>query len=186
MRSTLESVAEFKKTWNYLFAMVSTAIAGGLIPGLVMRAMGDRRPAWGRYLLLITVFWAAKGAEVNFLYETQALVLGEKTDVWTLAIKMFFDQFIYCPIWAVPTMAIGYTLIDSGWAGLRRDWMQGSWYARCVLPILLANWGVWVPTVLLVYSLPTPLQLPVQNLVLCLWALMVSVLTLRTQQVSQA
>lgn len=176
MRGALESVAEFKARWNYGFAMVSTAIAGGLIPGLVLIALGRSGPGWQRRLFWLTLFWAAKGAEVNLLYEMQAQVFGTGTDAGTLVIKTIFDQFVYCTIWAVPSMAIGYGLIEGGWSAVRRDLAGGSWYARSVLPILLANWGVWVPTVLLVYALPTPLQLPVQNLVLCLWSLIVSVL----------
>jgi uncharacterized protein YjeT (DUF2065 family) len=183
MRSALEALAEIKSTWNYFFAFISTALAGAVVPGLVMRAMKRSGPKWITRLCWLTVFWAAKGIEVNFLYEAQAHVFGSEVDAWTLVLKTCFDQFVYCPIWAVPTMAIGYTLINSGWAGLRQDWAAGHWYARCVLPILLANWGVWVPTVLLVYALPTPLQLPVQNLVLCLWSLIVSVLATRVQPI---
>lgn len=176
MRQTLEAIADFKARWNYGFAMVSTAIAGGLVPGLVLLALGRSGPGWRMRLVWLILFWAAKGAEVNLLYEMQAQVFGVRVDAGTLVLKMCFDQFVYCTIWAVPTMTIGYRLIDGGWSGLRGDFAGGSWYARRVLPVLLANWGVWIPTVLLVYALPTPLQLPVQNLVLCLWSLMVAVL----------
>jgi hypothetical protein len=46
-----------------------------------------------------------------------------------------------------------------------------------VLPITVANVAVWVPAVVAVYLLPLPLQLPMQNLVLCLWALMLVFMT---------
>jgi hypothetical protein len=40
-----------------------------------------------------------------------------------------------------------------------------------VLPVVVAGWCVWIPGVILVYSMPTALQLPVASLILCFWVL---------------
>jgi hypothetical protein len=48
-----------------------------------------------------------------------------------------------------------------------------------VLPTLIANFGVWVPAVAIIYALPTPLQLPLQNLVLCFFTLLLAHLNRR-------
>jgi hypothetical protein len=50
----------------------------------------------------------------------------------------------------------------------------GQWYRRKVLPVLISNLGVWVPTVCIIYALPTALQLPLQNLVLCFFTLLLA------------
>jgi hypothetical protein len=55
--------------------------------------------------------------------------------------------------------------------------MGERWYRRRVLPVMVSNWGVWIPAVSIIYMLPPALQLPLQNLVLCLWALMLIFLT---------
>jgi hypothetical protein len=39
---------------------------------------------------------------------------------------------------------------------------------------LIANMAVWVPAVAVIYALPTPLQLPMQNMVLCFYTLIVA------------
>ena len=45
------------------------------------------------------------------------------------------------------------------------------WYLRDVVPVMVSNWAVWLPAVFVIYVLPTPLQLPMQNVVLCFWSL---------------
>lgn len=59
------------------------------------------------------------------------------------------------------------------------DFRTRGWYARTVLPTLIANFGVWVPAVAIIYALPTPLQLPRQNLVLCFFTLLLAHLNRR-------
>ena len=54
---------------------------------------------------------------------------------------------------------------------------EPHWYATRCLPLLMANLGVWVPAVAVIYALPLALQLPVMNLVLCLFVLFVMILT---------
>jgi hypothetical protein len=75
-------------------------------------------------------------------------------------------------------MVIGYMFKDSGYSIRRTRLNLGPhWYRRRGLPLMLANWGVWIPTVICIYCLPTPLQLPIQNIVLCMWCLMILFIT---------
>ena len=55
------------------------------------------------------------------------------------------------------------------------DFRTRGWYARTVLPTLIANFGVWVPAVAIIDALPTPLQ----NLVLCFFTLLLAHLNRR-------
>jgi FtsH-binding integral membrane protein len=48
-----------------------------------------------------------------------------------------------------------------------------TFYRQRILPSLIAGWGVWVPTITLVYCLPPLLQLPVSALATCFWSLLV-------------
>jgi hypothetical protein len=179
-RQTLQALAELKDSCSYRFAAVSTAIFGGTIPALV-RCFGLKEPAALRYLPGLTLFWGLKGLEVNALYDAQAYLFGAHTDLLTVSTKVLVDQFIYVPIWAVTTMVIGYGLIE----GESRPWRrlrESSWYQKRYLPTLIANWGVWIPTVAIIYCLPTPLQLPIQNLILCMWSLLVAVLARGTAE----
>ncbi len=181
-RAALEGLAEFRGEVGLPFALVSTAIFGAVIPFLVL---GLRRATRHRYDLrqmgVLTLFWAYKGLEVAVFYALQARWFGEGTDFTTIALKTFVDQFVYCPLLAAPCTWLVYAWVEHGFSGahLREEWRRPGWYARCVLPLLVATWGVWVPAVAIIYLLPTALQLPLQNVVLCFFTLLVIFLTRR-------
>ena len=91
------------------------------------------------------------------------------------------DQAVYCPILAIPLTVVVYRWIAPGvsFRDVAADFLTPGWYARSVLPTLLANAGVWIPAVAIIYSLPTPLQLPLQNLVLAFFTLLLAHLNAR-------
>jgi hypothetical protein len=164
------------------FAIVSTAIFGALLPFCVLalrRATRDRYDA--RQMFALTVFWAYKGLEVSVFYALQARWFGEGRDFATIALKTFIDQFVYCPLLAAPLTWVVYSWVEHGFSGrhLATEFRRPGWYARSVLPLLVATWGVWVPAVAIIYLLPTALQLPLQNVVLCFFTLLVVFLTRR-------
>src|SRR5690606_28764550 len=104
----------------------------------------------------------------------------DRADLLTIAAKSFVDQFILVPLWFVPVMVLFYTWKESDFRlrDLRRRLGPHPYRDRCI-PVMLSNWGVWIPAVVLIYALPLPLQLPIQNVVLCLWVLMLMFITAR-------
>jgi len=42
------------------------------------------------------------------------------------------------------------------------------------LVVMVSIWAVWLPAVVIIYSFPSPLQLPLFNIVLCFWCLLLS------------
>lgn len=175
----LERLGAFKVSVGWPFAMVSTAVFGGLLPGVVQRLRPRLRHTmpW-KHLWFLVGFWAVKGMEVDLLYRFLAWGVGDNTDPGTLIKKIVFDMGIYCPLWAVPTTVLGYAFKDAGFS-LRRTFAPirtlglRGWYIRDALPVAISSWAVWVPAVCVIYCLPLALQLPVQNLVLCFWSLLV-------------
>lgn len=179
VNSAMRWVGDVKEWGGFFFAAISTATFGGLIPVLLrpLSRTGTLRDAM-RGLPFLLIFWAIKGVEVDLLYRGQAALFGNGRDVITLTLKTLVDQGVYVPLWAIPTTVFAFFWRDCGYS-LRatRRRLGRAWYRRRVLPVLLANLGLWTPMVLVIYALPLPLQLPVQNLVLCLWSLMLIFLT---------
>ena len=169
----LTRLVEFRAETGAAFAIVSTALVGGLLPFLYLRRSG-RFVGWQG--LGLTVFWAYKGFEVDLLYRLQAHCFGTGHDVATILIKVSVDQFVYGPLLAAPDMTAGYKLVEAHFDGAAvwADWKRPHWYRRRVLPVLISNLGVWVPAVAIIYLLPTPLQLPLQNIVLCFYTLVIA------------
>lgn len=179
MHRALEVVRGWKERFGFGFSAVSTALFAGLLP-LLFRLLAPatrRDPQW-RHLPFFLALWAYKGVEVDALYRFQAWLFGDTPAPGAVAAKVVVDQFIYVPLWAVPTMLFGYAWKDAGYSLRRACARLGrGWFPRHAVPLLLANWAVWIPAVAIIYQLPLPLQLPLQNLILCLFVLMVMILT---------
>jgi hypothetical protein len=158
-------------------AIGSTAFFGGLLPFLYLRSRPATRFRYnGKQGAAIIAFWAYKGFEVDLFYRLLARWVGPGHELTTLLTKMFLDQFVYCPFFAVPVTVLVYEWVEEHFhcAPMRADLRAGAWYRRHALPVLISNLGVWLPAVAIIYSLPTPLQLPLQNLVLCFFTLLVA------------
>jgi hypothetical protein len=173
--AALEALAAFRERTGWLYGIVATAIFGGVLPFAYMKldpATRDRyTPAQGAFFLM---FWAYKGFEVDLWYRVLNVVVGPGHGPAAVATKMFLDQFVYCPIWAVPSETLLFAWCETRFdaARVKADFRAKGWYARRALPLLVGNLGVWLPAVCAIYALPLPLQLPLFNLVLCFFTLM--------------
>jgi hypothetical protein len=179
------TIAEWKTRFGFLFAAVSTAFFGGVLPFFFQKLrLGVREPVTWSHLPFVTGYWAFRGIEVDAFYRLQALVFGDSSAAGVVIPKVLVDQFIYCPFWAIPTMVVVYLWKDSGFSYVRlRDRLGPRWYYRRVVPVMVSNWAVWLPAVALIYLLPQPLQLPLQNIVVCFWVLLLMFLTARDRRV---
>lgn len=177
-RLLFEQVGELKGRSPWVFSACSTMVFGGLLPVILQRLGAARREPW-RYLVFLLPFWAYKGIEVNALYALQAWIFGAEPTAGVVALKVAADQLVYVTLWATPSQVLVYQWMDARFrtgpvaADLRT---RGWWLRRCV-PVMITNWALWTPAVAILYQLPVELQLPFQNLILCLWVLLLSFLT---------
>jgi hypothetical protein len=173
-------LARWQTDGGFAFSAVTTALCGGLLPFLFLRLHPDTRGAhpWA-HLVFFVLFWAWKGAEIDLWYRTLAWLYGHGHDPATVVSKMFTDQFVYNPLYAAPLGNLIFAWKDAGfrWAPVAADLRAGRWYARSVLPVLLAVWFLWIPVTACVYALPAPLQMPLFNVVLCFWSMLFAHLT---------
>ncbi|HZP60236.1 MAG TPA: hypothetical protein VFB27_07910 [Opitutaceae bacterium] len=175
--AALDRLAEFRARTGRLYGVVATGLFGGVLPFayLKLHPATRGRYTWAQGTLLLA-FWSYKGFEVDLWYRLMNTAVGPGHDAATIATKTFFDQFVYCPLLAVPVSTLVYAWCEARFdtAAVRADIREGSWYARRVLPMLIGNLGVWVPAVCIIYALPLPLQLPLFNLVLCFFTLVLA------------
>jgi len=178
-REALSRLMALKLEMGFSFGVVTTAVFGGLLPFFYLYSAkyrgGRARYGW-RQGMALTVFWAYKGFEVDLFYRILARTVGTGHDAATIIPKVLIDQFFYCPVFAVPVTVAVYRWAEANldWAVVTADWREPNWYLRRVLPVLISNLGVWIPAVAIIYALPTPLQLPLQNLVLCFFTLVIA------------
>jgi hypothetical protein len=175
----LRELGELKVRGGYAFSSLSTALFGGLIPFVVLFGTGRIPKARAKGELSFYLgFWFWKGAEVDAFYRAQSWMFGDGSSAFVIAGKTAVDQFVYNPLWAAPTQTLFFLWKDAGFSlTSMRDRLRQQGLPSRVGTVLLSTWVVWIPTVAIVYSLPGPLQIPLFNLVLCFWCLLLSFLS---------
>ena len=112
----------------------------------------------------------------------QAWLFGSGHDFATVASKVALDMLVYAPLWAQPGLVVLYDIRkhDFDLGAFRRQW---SWrgFVKKVALVQTSGWIVWMPTVCIVYSLPSPLQFPLFAIMVCFWSLLLVALTARPQ-----
>jgi len=179
-----QSVGMLKSHYGLAFSATTTAFFGGVVPFLFLLATGRiRRHQWTAELAFYALFWAYKGVEVDLLYRLQAHLFGNHAAPGTILRKVLVDQFIYNPILAAPVSALAFLWkeCDFSWRTVRSK--LGFEFMTFTVPVtLMSTWAVWIPAVTIIYCLPAPLQIPLFNLVLCFWVLVLSFISKRSAE----
>jgi len=176
-RALCGRLAVFRTEQGFIYSLVSTSFFGGMLPCLYMKLSPSTRRRYDfKQNLLLILFWAYKGVEVDLWYRLLAHFVGADASLRTVLIKTFLDQFVACPLFFVPVTVVIYTLCESHFdvAALVADVRAPGWYRRKVPSMLISNLGVWTPTVCIIYSLPSALQIPLFNIVLCFFTLLLA------------
>ena len=168
-------VAGWREAGGVWAAMLATALAGAILPELarLLTRRGWRldREKLNDLAFLLPVF-AVNGLIVDGLYRLLGLVVGHGNDWPTVLAKAALDQFVFTPLLALPLTALVFSwrrLRFSATATLRE--LGPRWYARRVLTLQLPGWCFWGPMVVLIYSLPGPLQFVLFVLAMAAWSL---------------
>jgi hypothetical protein len=97
----------------------------------------------------------------------------------TLTLKTLVDQFIYTPFLSNPFQTLAF-LWKAGHFSFRSAMAKLSHfkqlYVLTVLPVLVSNWCFSIPMSALVYCFPTTLQLPLGNLAVSIWSMLLAAL----------
>jgi len=170
-----DRLAVWRTEGGYAFSALASALCGGLLPFLYLRLNPATRAAnpWP-LLVFFVLFWIWKGAEVDLWYRLLSALFGDGTGAGNIARKVVADQFGFNVLYAAPIGILIFAWKDAGfrWAPVAADLRAGRWYYRRVFPVLLTTWALWVPVVCCVYALPSALQIPLFNVVLCFWSLL--------------
>ena len=171
--------SDLKHEFGYAYSGFATALFGGVIPFIVIwfRNRHSQTHASLSVFVFYIGFWVYRGIEVDFFYRMQAVWFGSDHQLNTLLKKVAVDQIIYSPFWAAPSIATAYLWRECNFNFTELKRSLNKEFLRVKLPTLIvSSWVVWTPAVSIIYAMPNELQIPIQNLVLCFWALMLAVL----------
>lgn len=184
-RPVYDRVEGWQNAWGLWFSALSTGLCGAVLPWLFLIGLG-RMPHGGRtrQLVFLLIFWIYRGLEVAVFYQLQTWLFGEARDPVSGAVevgvvlrKLALDMLVYTTFWSIPTTTLVYTW----WEDCGGDWqrfrsrLDRDLFTVRIPALILAAWMVWAPSVCLVYSLPSALQVPIFSIVLCFWVLLVAV-----------
>jgi hypothetical protein len=176
MREWLDALARVKTRWSYGYSALNAIIAGALIPEILrivaFQKGAIRRSNLGNFLFAAP-FWCMMGVIVDFFYRCQAGWFGADPTFSVVLKKVLVDQFLYNTLFAAPVTAWLYDWKNRGYpfVGLS-EFFTVRYYRHTVVPALFATWGVWIPIVTILYSLPSQLQIPLFGLALSLWVML--------------
>lgn len=168
-----DRIGQWKLRTSPWFAMLSTALFGSLVPWVVGSLLlpAEKRQSLRRVPLLF-LFWALHGWQVDRLYQFQSVLFGSELSAKTIVAKTLVDQFVWSPFLATPQVLLFYLFSEQNHSPTRfKEALGRTGFFQRLIPLLLANWVVWIPSVALIYLFPLPLQLPLQNIILSLWCL---------------
>jgi hypothetical protein len=170
-------IAQMKMRFGSLFAIISTAIFGGLIPWLYLLLSAKIKTQAILQLLFYCLLWACMGLLIDSFYGLQSYLFGDDLAVATVAKKTAFDQFVFSTLITCPLLTLSYLWKDNhfNWSMTKR--LIDRSFFRVRLPTLIVtNWLIWIPAVILIYMMPAALQIPLFNLVLCFFVLVLAIL----------
>jgi hypothetical protein len=172
----LNRLATVKEQWGYGYSAVSAIIAGALVPEL-LRVLFFQKGKFHHQnaanLLFTVPFWCMMGTVVDGFYRAQAVWFGNDQAFPVVLKKVIVDQLANKPLFAAPVTAILYDWKNRGYSltGFTHC-LTPTYYRNVVVPTIFANWGVWIPVVSILYSLPLPLQIPLFGLALSMWVML--------------
>jgi hypothetical protein len=177
----LAKVGESREQMGYAFSFVTYLVSGAVLPEILRIAFFQRgRPTSANLWNMATAApcWGIMGLTVDFFYRCQILWFGAENTWSVVLLKVLVDQLVYSPFFANPVIT-GYFTVRAG--RFRRkafDFLfSRAFLAERWFPVQIAGWGVWIPGVMLIYSMPSQLQIPVAVLIHAFWVLILTTLT---------
>lgn len=178
-RAFIEQMAEVKARWGMWFSALAGIVAGAFVPEIMRVVLFQRGRVERRNFenLLFTIpVWCLMGLCVDLLYRYQVVWFGDEAKVSVVLAQTLVDQFLYNPFFAQPFLVWIYDWRNGGYRAPKNAFSR-HYYMYHVLPALIAGWTVWIPVVIVLYTLPEPVQVPLFALALSLWVMIFTWMT---------
>ena len=164
----LEPLARWQTKDGWVAAALNRIAFGGLLPGVFLCTVRAIRPTRPIRTVGMLCAWAALwGVLCDIFFTLQAEWFGHGHDFATVALKTLVDQLVWTAFLCTPVNALFFTWVANDF---RRVPLAATLREK-YLPMLSANWIVWLPVSAAVYMFPLPLQIQLIGLAGAFWKL---------------
>jgi hypothetical protein len=168
--------------WQHAGGLLRTGLVAGFGGGILselslvyIRDGGRWNGSHIENMVFRFVVFFISGLIICKFYEYQAVWFGDGLSWRVILPKVLVDQFLFTVFWSTP-----YQTLTFRWQTLRysgsRLWneLDGNFVVERMLPVLVTNWMFWIPGVILVYSMPLILQMPINIFATAIWSLLLA------------
>lgn len=169
----LQPIFDFQTLGGWKAAVANRVVFCGLLPGAFLIAVRSIRPRRVVATILANCVWmGAWGVMSNLFFTMQARIFGDGVDPATLVCKVLVDKCVWSALLCVPlnTIFFFWEGRDFALARCRKEWPKSYW-RDLYLPLLTADFMVWIPVQCAVYMFPLPLQIQLVGLAGAFWTL---------------
>lgn len=173
VKAALRPIFDFQANAGWRAAVVNRVVFCGLLPGMFLLTMKSIRPPRPWTTVFANCAWmGAWGIASNAFFTLQAQMFGSGHDIATLVCKVLVDKCIWSALLCVPQNSLFFFWEgrDFSISKCRVDWPR-SYLRQIYLPILLADFMVWIPVQFAVYMFPVELQIQLVGLAGAFWSL---------------
>lgn len=170
----MDRLGEGKAAHPSWFALISSVVAGSMIPEIVKTLMGDRD--WDRRRLADSahnaLMFAVNGVVCERFYWIMGIWYGTDNSFSTVIKKILTDSFGYSLFLSLPIF-VGLTLLRMNGGNPIRTVksLDKAILMERYAPMLLPMWMYWMPLQACIYVLPPNLQFPFAQLCVAAWSL---------------
>lgn len=164
---------EWEQTYGWRAAVVNRVVFTGIVPGVFLLSIRELRPQHPFVTLALQVAWCGMwGVLCDCMYVWVDCWFGAGMDTITVVLKVLFDQLPWTILVVMPANAVFYFWLgrDFSIRRMRTEWPKSFWREQ-ILPMLLANWCVWIPVSAAVFLFPLPLRVHLNGFAAAFWTL---------------
>lgn len=173
VEAAMRPIFDFQANGGWRAAVANRVVFCGLLPGVFLLTVKTLRPARPWATVLANCVWmGAWGIASNAFFTLQSRVFGSGHDISTLVVKVLVDKCMWSALLCVPLNSIFFFWEgrDFSVSRCKVDWPR-SYLRQIYLPILLADFMVWIPVQFAVYMFPVELQIQLVGLAGAFWSL---------------
>ena len=169
--AVLEPLVRWQATSGGVAAFMNRVVFCGLLPGVFLLSVRSIRPPRPWLTVFVYSLWGGLwGIACDCFFTLQTTWFGTGTDVTTIAKKVLVDQLVWNVFICTPPNALFFPWVA-------RDFQMERFRGMCTflmdvcLPMLVSNWIVWIPVMVVNYVFPLPLQIQLVGLASAFWML---------------